>query len=186
VEPTALVEAGGQYLSLLLPSASMVILGIMLWYCQSVVQQMHVISTYLTETKSSDWEGHYHKFAKAKHLAPSLESLPLVVFAALGLSSMCLSFAVYFIANRDPNLQVSTASTATFVGTATIYWSIFANFWVKRNPRTFREKATRRWQIVLAEQAEEDFYSNRAIAKWSEASFAAVWNNPDDDIYNDL
>ena len=171
------------------------IFGVLLWYCQSILQQIHALSTYLVETKSSAWEDHYQRFDEETSLRSSTKDLPLYIFAALGLFSMLLSGVMYIIASdsyqgKDVsflNVAINPfdVSFGAFVITTAIYWVVFFNFWFKRDPRKFRKRAIKHWQKVLDEQAEEDLMSVRELARLSEASFAAVWENTEDDVYNE-
>ncbi|MEL7355922.1 MAG: hypothetical protein AAFN40_05120 [Cyanobacteria bacterium J06560_6] len=176
-------------LSLILPAVLMVIFGVMLWYCQSILQQIHALSTYLVETKASAWEDHYQRFDDDISLRSSVSNLPLYVFAALGFFSVLLSIAMYVIAlehySSEEKMGVFYISIAAFVAASAFYWFIFINFWNKKDPKKFRKRARKHWRKVLDEQAEEDFTSMRVLARLSEASFAAVWENTEDDVYNE-
>ena len=188
--------------SLVIPTVLMVIFSVMLRYCQSIFQQIHIISTYLVETESSDWEYHHQHFIDApkgeRSLRSSASKLPLYVFAALGIFTVILSAVTYAVAYSDYCTKLNTltvfgmhfttcgVSLTTFVVASFIYLGFFIDFSCKNDFRAYRQKARRRWRKVLNAQAEENLSSMRTTARLSESTFAAVWDNADDDIYNDL
>jgi type III secretory pathway component EscT len=51
---------------LLLPAALLIVLLILLFYCDAIVKQMCVLSEYFIITKSSLWEGKYKEFSNER------------------------------------------------------------------------------------------------------------------------
>jgi hypothetical protein len=140
-----------QPVSLLLPAALLIVLIIMLGYCQAVVRQMHVVSTYLVLTKSSNWEKQYQSFADS-HEYTTQEDLPLFIFAILGTLSIAIPLAISLLFPPDLNFQMGVVLLA-FIVAAITFIIIFLKFWNERHYKRFRIKVTEHWKSTLPPDA---------------------------------
>jgi hypothetical protein len=134
--------------SFLLPTALLVILAIMLWYCQEILKQMHVLSTYLCATDSSVWEKQYRYFSRSEEYTTQ-EKLPLIVFATLGILTITIPIVISFLFPPSLSFQMGMV-LASFILSSVAYVIVFSWFWNQRKYEKYRENVADYWERILA------------------------------------
>jgi hypothetical protein len=147
------VKIQTQPVSLLLPTALLTVLVIMLWHCQAVVKQMHILSAYLELTGSSNWEKQYQQFAKSRKFTTQ-DDLPFIIFATLGILSILIPSAISLLFPPDLNFQMGMVVFAFFIfSVASIV--IFFKFWNERHYHRFRCEVKNHWKTILLPESNQ-------------------------------
>jgi hypothetical protein len=135
-----------QPVSLLLPTALLIVLDIMLWHCQAILKQMHVLSTYLAMTESSVWERHYQAFSDKGYSIQ--EDLTLFIFLTLGLLSAVIPIAVnqLFPPAESYPLGMIQAIFYLAIASSGLVWLLF---WKNKDFKKYRKDLSIYWYEVL-------------------------------------
>lgn len=135
--------------SLLLPTMLLAILVIMLWYIEAINKQMHILSTYLTVTRSSIWETHYQSFIKPTR--PGIvakfaiqDDMAYLVFAALGVVTIMFSWIVNLLYRNTTSSAIEGTEFALFMATlGSILFFLYK--YRTRKLENFRQKVKKHW-----------------------------------------
>ncbi len=142
-----------QPVSLLLPIALIIVLIIMLWYCQTLIKEIIILSVYLEITESSHWEKQYQSFVSTYEFATPGD-LPLVIFATLDILSITIPSAISFLFPPNLNFQMGLVVCA-FIISAIASILVLVKFWRERHYSKFRLRVTQSWQPILLPESNQ-------------------------------
>ena len=139
--------------SLLLPTMLLAVLAIMLWYIEAINKQMHILSTYLTVTRSSKWETHYERFIKPTRPGIASEftiqdDMAYLVFAALGVVTILFSWTIYLLYRDKINSVIGWPEFAFILPTLGSIIFFYYKF-KARKLEDFRQKVKKHWTKCL-------------------------------------
>lgn len=140
-----------------LPTILLIVLFVLLVYCQVILGNMRIISGYMRQTQSSQWEKAYQEFAEKNKFIGQDDVFPMM-FMVLGISVGLIVFFLWlsFPPEEKTNDYNIGASSTLFVIVWAVYllavilswFKLFLNF-------GFQDKAEEKWGEVFKKWKEK-------------------------------
>lgn len=139
----------------LLPTILLLVLLVLLVYCQVILGNMRIIAGYLRQTQSSPWESAYQELAREKRFITQDDVFPMM-FAVLGFSVGLIVFLLWFSfpEEKASSYNIGVSSTL-FMMTWIAYLLIVSFSWCRVIfSFGFKDNADKEWEILFANREE--------------------------------